>query len=97
MIERIAFVDPCWRGGRLVVNADMASVADGITEGVFVMTYLLRWVKFSETRWAGIGRSARFCVRSLEVGLEGIIGICAKDTCVLLATRRLSISSHIRR
>lgn len=79
MVDRIAFTDPVWRGGRLVLNSALGQSPMGIKEVVFVTTYVLRWVKFSRTRWAGVGKPARYYVRSLAFGLEGLIGACARD------------------
>ena len=50
LIDRIAFVDPVFQGGRLHVWCGLRDLQGGLSIVRAVVTYLFRWVKFSETR-----------------------------------------------
>ena len=71
-----------WKGGKLVADARLQDADDGMEVLSAVVLHLLRWRKFTDTRFAGIGVSARFLVSSLAGGLDGVYAICQKHmTC----------------
>ena len=78
-IDEFVFVDPVWRDGRLIVNQDLICQVDGMGRVSALLTYSYHWVKFSETRWAGIGKAGRLFFVSLLLGLEGAIDNCEAD------------------
>ena len=75
LIEWILRVNPRWDPVAQVLW--VSSELDGSPEGAQlvenVVTYFLRWRNFSDSRWAGVGPSARHLMCSLTVGVEPLI------------------------
>jgi hypothetical protein len=75
LIDWVLRVDPRWDpvSQLLRVSSELDGLLDGVQLVENVLTYFLRWRNFSDTRWAGVGPSARHLICSLAVGLEPLI------------------------
>jgi len=79
ILDEFTEIDPVWRDDKLFVAAHLEHDVQACERVLALMTYAFRWSKFSETRWAGVGRSGRRYMLSLLMGLEGVIKICKAD------------------
>jgi hypothetical protein len=75
-------VDPFWDGAHLRVRAELASDTKCWEKVSACVMYLLKWSKFSETRWCAVGKSARLILRSISIGLDGLVKMVLDDPVV---------------
>ena len=79
VLDDLVYVDPFWDGTSLLVNKQLMHVENGWEQIASCVLYLLQWIMYSETRWAKVGRSARLLLRSLAIGLDGLVDIVKHD------------------
>ena len=46
-----------------------------------MILYVLTWINWSETRWCKIKRSSRYFLRTLAIGVQGLVRIVLDDPC----------------
>lgn len=71
--------DPFFDGARLHVNQRMAEHPDGWGRIKVCVLFCLRWLDWSDTRWLRSGRSSRYYLRSILVGLDAFVKIVLGD------------------
>ena len=79
--ELLAELNLQWEpsSGQLQVHASQASRED-LTEAISgVILTLLRFKKFTDSRWTTVGDSCRSLVAALHVGLDGLVRTARKD------------------
>ena len=82
ILEEIVFVDPYWDGHKLIVNAELEGDPLVWSRLRAIVLYMFRFFYISETRWGKVGKSARFLLRALCVGLDNVVDLCkAGGTC----------------
>ena len=75
-------VDPSWTGGRLHVSASVLAKSDAIATVTTIIHYCLKWVDFSDTRWTKVGQCGRLYLRSLAIGVDGIVKIAQQSDAI---------------
>jgi hypothetical protein len=83
-IDELCAIDPWWDGRDLYVDAMFEKDEDIFGRASRLMVYFMRWMGFSETRWGKACRSARFVIRVVVVGLDGLVEIVKADPAVSL-------------
>lgn len=78
-LEDFAAIGLSWKGSGLMANQDLASQPGILTKVAAMIGLCLQWESFSGTRWGKVGRSCRFLVRSLAVGLDGLWAVTMSD------------------
>lgn len=75
LLDWILRVDPRWdpASSKLWVSSQLDGAAGGPELIQDVVLWCLRWMNFVDTRWAGIGPSARQLLLSLCVGVEQLV------------------------
>lgn len=81
-IELFVEVNPRWEGGKLWANPHLQADPECWDKVSVLVMYLLKWKKFSETRWATVGSSCRAFLGSLLVGLDELVAIARADSTV---------------
>lgn len=79
VLDVFIMVDPYFDGTRLHVNKNMASHPQGWRHVKMCVLLCLRWLDWSDTRWLRSGRSARYYMRSILVGLDALVSVCLAD------------------
>lgn len=72
-------VDPRWDGEFLVVDPGLEQDEDFFSKISTVVLMCLRWFDWSDTRWLKVGKAARFYLRSLACGAEGLVRLVTDD------------------
>ena len=72
-IELFLRVNPSWDGSILHVSSSLLGTDDHIRAITTVVRYCMRWSDFSETRWTKVGEVGRLYLRSLLVGVDGLV------------------------
>ena len=72
-------VDLGWFNGVLYVDSAWEAEPNIIDTISGLVLYLMRWVAFSETRWAKVGMSSRLWLRSLAGGLYPLWRLVMED------------------
>ena len=75
MLPEFILLDPVWVNGELHVNNIIAGDPKAVDRVAVLLHYALRWARFSETRWVGIGKCSRLYLvshggRGLVVGVQ---------------------------
>lgn len=73
--------DPVWDGRVLAVSSAFGESKEAYDRLRLLVLYCLRWYNWSETRWLGVRKSARFYLRSLVVGVARIVKLVGDDPC----------------
>ena len=81
-LELFVAVNPYWDGKVLHVSAALLSGPDPIGAVTTVLRYCLAWVDFSETRWTKVGLAGRLYIRSLLVGIDGLVKLTEENDAV---------------
>jgi len=81
-LELFLVVNPYWDGKVLHVSAALLSDPDAIGAVTTLVRYCLKWVDFSDTRWTKVGEAARLWLRSLLVGIDGIVKLTEQNDAV---------------
>jgi len=79
MCETLVSLDLNWDGDHLCVHDSWERHPKVFEDVAGCLLYLLRWLSFSETRWAKVGRSGRWFIRALAAGIEPLLQICLED------------------
>ena len=77
--ESLADLDLHWREGQLLVSEahiDAGGVVERISD---CLLYVLRFKKFTDSRWCTVGDSCRSLVASLCLGLQGLAKVTRSD------------------
>ena len=75
-------VCPQWKGNRLHVRASLVNDVDGIDAITVCIKHCMRWCDFSDTRWTKVGECGRLVMKSLLVGIDGIVSIACTNSAV---------------
>ena len=75
-------VNPLWEGQKLRVNASLLADGDCVKAITTVLHYCLKWCDFSDTRWTKVGLCGRLYIRSVLVGVEGLVDLAMKNDAV---------------
>ena len=81
-LELFVLVNPYWDGKVLHVSAALLSGDDPIGAVTTLVRYCLRFVDFSETRWTKVGEAGRLYLRSLLVGIDGLVKLTEENDAV---------------
>ena len=75
MLTIVVEMDPFWNAADRVLEVSRRFEVDPkrYEKVANVLLFFFRWLDFSETRWAGVVRSAQKCVASLLVGIEQVV------------------------
>ena len=79
-------VNPLWDGQKLRVNATLLNDPDCINALTTVIHYCLKWCDFSDTRWTKVGLCGRLYVRSVLIGVDGLVDLAMKSDAVSSGT-----------
>ena len=78
-VEQLTRLKLVWTGTRLQVAADHGFGDEVWGEVSSLLLYLLKWRKFSESRWLTLGVSCSSMAASLSVGLEALVAMVRAD------------------
>ena len=81
-LELFVKVNPYWDGKILHVSSGLLSEADSLGPVRTLVLACLSWVDFSETRWTKVGLSGRLYIKSLLVGIDGLVKITEENDAV---------------
>jgi hypothetical protein len=75
MLDFVMSVDPRFdlQANVLRVNRALEHAEGGVARVCSVVSFFLSWRNWSDTRWAGVGKSSRLLVSSLFVGIESLV------------------------
>ena len=75
MLTVVVDMDPFWNAADSVLEVSQRFQVDPhrFEKVANLLMFFFRWLDFSETRWAGVVRSAQKCVASLLVGIEQVV------------------------
>lgn len=76
ILDLFVSVDQIYDGTRLHVDKSMATHPNGWRRIKVCVLFCLRWLDWGDTRWLRCGRSSRYYLRSIIVGLDGLIALC---------------------
>jgi len=81
MLDLFVQVDPRWDEARqrLLVSAHVEQDPECWEKCSLVIGVCRRWLNWTDTRWASIGRAGRFFTRSLATGLDSAVQQCFDD------------------
>ena len=71
-------VNPLWDGRNLRVNAALLDDAGCVEPLTTVIHYCLKWCDFSDTRWTKVGLCGRLYLRSVLIGVDGLVDLAMK-------------------
>ena len=80
LMELFIKVDPFWDGAFLYVNQSMADDTDCFALLHTILGHCFKWVDWSDTRWVRMAKSARLFMRSLAVGISGVVELNRADS-----------------
>ena len=72
-LDELCDLNPHWRDGSLWVSSEVQQGREGFDRVASMMMYMLKWKQFSSTRWATVGSSCRYLMKSLCVGLDELV------------------------
>ena len=78
-IEHIASLNPVWSGGCLYINDCEDQEQSTIEQVSHLFFYLMRWRKFTQSRWGSIGTSCRALVATTLLGLPTLVSMTRAD------------------
>ena len=81
-LELFVQVNPVWDGKVLHVSSSLLTSPDAIGAVTTVVRYCLKWIDFSETRWAKVGQAGRLYLRSLLVGVDGVVRLTVQNDAI---------------
>ena len=81
-LELFVQVNIVWDGHRLHVSSSLLASQDAIDAVTTVVRYCLKWVDFSETRWVKVGSAGRLYLRSLLVGIDGLVQLTEQNDAI---------------
>jgi len=79
MVETLADMNPWWEGGKLWVSGALQADPDVVEKVSHALMYLIKWRKFSDSRWCTVGPCCRGLLGSLCVGLEAWVSMVRDD------------------
>ena len=79
MVDTLTSLDLRWTGEVLLAHASWELQSNALEVVSGCVMYLLRWVSFSETRWAKVGTCGRLWIRSLAIGLASLHRLAMED------------------
>ena len=83
LIDLFMKVNPKWDGTSLKVSEALLHDSDPIGAVRTVLLYCLRFCDFSDTRWCGVGRCARYYMRALLVGVGRMVQMAFDNDAVV--------------
>ena len=81
-LDLFVSVNPFWDGRVLHVSAALLTQPDPVGAVTTILRYCLKWVDFSETRWTKVGEAGRMYLRSLLVGVDGLVKLTEQNDAV---------------
>ena len=81
-LELFVRVNSYWDGKSLHVIAALLSDPDSIGAVTTVVRYCLKWVDYSDTRWTKVGQAGWLYLRSLLVGIDGLVKLTEQNDAV---------------
>lgn len=79
MLPLFVELDPFWNGSNLEVAHEAEEDPEFMDKVSTLVMYGFRWVQWSTSRWCKAGRSGRFFMRSLALGIDGAVQECFQD------------------
>ena len=78
-IDEMVKVAPLWRNGSLHCRKSLELCDDAVGLVAHMFSYIMRFRKFTETRWLTIGTSSRAVLRASVVGLRNLLQHASDD------------------
>ena len=79
MLDRFAVVHPLFSSGRLWIAQHLREDTDMLAEVSFLLLFLCRWSRYTESRFASLGHSTRALLASQSAGLDQLVSLTRAD------------------
>ena len=81
-LEMVVSLNPIWVGGWLFVNDTDEGQPSAVEQTSHLYFHLMKWTKFTESRWASIGSACRALAATLLLGLPELVTLTKADPLV---------------
>eukprot|EP00974_Lingulodinium_polyedra_P022330 2155345-Lingulodinium_polyedra.AAC.1 len=79
MVETLLDLGLIWSEGQLWVNSSFEKDLELFEKLTLCIMGVMRFPKFTDSRWLSVGTSARTMVASMLLGLDSLVAFCRKD------------------